>query len=430
MKKVALFLLLLSATAAYADRGLVGAMGVCVDGAPRTFDVVNGNSASDCSSGGGGYDVHCCCLNGAWAACASAGGGSGTVTSAAMSVPTGFTISGSPITTSGTFTLGLSTQSANTVWSGPTSGGAATPAFRALVDNDVPDSITVTLATAASDLTCTNCIGGTEIDESALGAVPTATALAANGSNCAAGKSARGVDASGAAESCDDTAPYALKDPLMPPASAGTGGCIETFAGGAEVCTWAWGNQDSAAISYNQGGASLIGDTTNELHVRGIAAATNADQTFTVRLNTWYDGSSSTNDSCGAVAVTGGTLAAPTEVRETVQGDFATDGFYWVVDTDYNPAAGATTHTTLSWDLTALRSVYTCHQLRYIDSSRELTMWYSTGPECTDFTQLGIPVTMAADPTHFGFYVRREGPCRVQRAQLRTDTDRNVWGAP
>jgi hypothetical protein len=64
--------------------------------------------------------------------------GSGTVTSVAMTVPTGFAISGSAITTSGTLGLTLSTELANLVWAGPSSGGATTPTFRALVNADLP----------------------------------------------------------------------------------------------------------------------------------------------------------------------------------------------------------------------------------------------------------------------------------------------------
>lgn len=62
----------------------------------------------------------------------------GTVTSVALSAPAIFTLSGSPITTSGTLTLALATQAANVVWAGPTTGAAAGPAFRALVPADIP----------------------------------------------------------------------------------------------------------------------------------------------------------------------------------------------------------------------------------------------------------------------------------------------------
>lgn len=89
----------------------------------------------------------------------SGGGGSGTVTSIGVAAPASIlTVSGSPVTTSGIITLGLQTQTANTVWAGPTTGSAATPTFRALVTADIPtanltaagtDGIVVTAGTGA-----------------------------------------------------------------------------------------------------------------------------------------------------------------------------------------------------------------------------------------------------------------------------------------
>jgi len=65
--------------------------------------------------------------------------GTGTVTSVGLSVPgTIYSVSGSPVTTSGTLTLNLLTQTANKVFAGPTSGGAANPSFRSLVAADIP----------------------------------------------------------------------------------------------------------------------------------------------------------------------------------------------------------------------------------------------------------------------------------------------------
>lgn len=65
----------------------------------------------------------------------------GTVTSVALAdgstVPL-YSISGSPVTTSGTLTFTLNTQTANKVLASPTSGGAAQPTFRALVAADLP----------------------------------------------------------------------------------------------------------------------------------------------------------------------------------------------------------------------------------------------------------------------------------------------------
>jgi len=75
--------------------------------------------------------------DGSWAI-PPGGGGSGTVTSVAMTVPSFLSISGSPITTSGTLALSLANESANLVFAGPTSGGAAAPTFRSLVSADIP----------------------------------------------------------------------------------------------------------------------------------------------------------------------------------------------------------------------------------------------------------------------------------------------------
>lgn len=67
------------------------------------------------------------------------GGGGGGVSSVGLALPSSvFGVSGSPVTGTGTLTGTFNTQSANTFFAGPTSGGAATPAFRAIVAADVP----------------------------------------------------------------------------------------------------------------------------------------------------------------------------------------------------------------------------------------------------------------------------------------------------
>lgn len=68
------------------------------------------------------------------------GGGGGTVTSVALALPSIFSVSGSPVTTSGTLTGTLANQTANTVFAGPTTGSAAAPTFRALVAADLPNT--------------------------------------------------------------------------------------------------------------------------------------------------------------------------------------------------------------------------------------------------------------------------------------------------
>lgn len=74
--------------------------------------------------------------------------GAGTITiastrvsSVAMTVPPEFTVTGSPITSSGTLAVAKATQLANRVWAGPTTGAAAQPTFRALVAADLPATV-------------------------------------------------------------------------------------------------------------------------------------------------------------------------------------------------------------------------------------------------------------------------------------------------
>lgn len=74
--------------------------------------------------------------------------GLGYVTSVGLSLPSSIlTVSGSPVTSSGTLSATLANQSASAFFAGPSSGGATTPAFRAMVSADVPP---VSLASSAN----------------------------------------------------------------------------------------------------------------------------------------------------------------------------------------------------------------------------------------------------------------------------------------
>ena len=64
-------------------------------------------------------------------------GSSGTVTSVGISMPADFSVSGSPVTTSGTFSVTRTSQTANTFLGAP-DGSAGTPSYRALVSADIP----------------------------------------------------------------------------------------------------------------------------------------------------------------------------------------------------------------------------------------------------------------------------------------------------
>lgn len=80
---------------------------------------------------------------GLWINGSCGGGGTGTVTSVAFAdgstIPI-FTVTGSPVTTAGTLTETLATESANAIFAGPTSGGVAQPTFRSLVTADLPSA--------------------------------------------------------------------------------------------------------------------------------------------------------------------------------------------------------------------------------------------------------------------------------------------------
>lgn len=162
MKKIALLAALLSlapisadAQTYYGPATVVYGSGVPVPGHCAQFDPTLG----------GGY------LSDSGAACGGAGGG---VTSVGLALPNIFTVTNSPVTSSGTLTGTLATQTANTIFAGPTSGSAAGPTFRALVAADIPSLAAIYLPLSggtmagvlnipASDLSLTGSSSGASI---------------------------------------------------------------------------------------------------------------------------------------------------------------------------------------------------------------------------------------------------------------------------
>jgi hypothetical protein len=78
-----------------------------------------------------------------------AGAGLGTVTSVGLTMPNIFTVTNSPVTTTGSLTATLASQSANSFFASP-DGSAGTPTFRSLVAADLP---TVPIANGGTGLT-------------------------------------------------------------------------------------------------------------------------------------------------------------------------------------------------------------------------------------------------------------------------------------
>ena len=100
------------------------------------------------------------------------GGGSGTVTSVGLTLPSEFTVTGSPVTGAGALAGAWANQTQAKVFAAPASS-TGTPSFRALVATDLPTHNAAT-----------------------------ATALASTPTKCSAGYCPLGVDAQGNAQNC------------------------------------------------------------------------------------------------------------------------------------------------------------------------------------------------------------------------------------
>ena len=70
---------------------------------------------------------------------ATVSGGSG-LTSVGLSMPSEFTVSGSPLTANGTITVTKANEAQNSVYAGPSSGGLGAPSFRAMTTSDLPNA--------------------------------------------------------------------------------------------------------------------------------------------------------------------------------------------------------------------------------------------------------------------------------------------------
>lgn len=119
----------------------------------------------------------------------------GTVTSVALSAASQFTVTGSPVTTSGTFTLAMAPQVGNLVWAGPANGSTAAPTFRALVNLDLTGISTLAALTSVGTLAALVATTPT-FTSPTLGAA-TATTLGATGAITA--KNATAITAGGGA---------------------------------------------------------------------------------------------------------------------------------------------------------------------------------------------------------------------------------------
>jgi hypothetical protein len=97
----------------------------------------------------------------------------GTVTSVGLSLPSEFSISGSPVTTSGTLTGSWANQTANYIFAAP-NGSSGVPSFRAMVAADVPtlNQNTTGQAGSVANSVTFNSTGGAAANTSFNGSAP------------------------------------------------------------------------------------------------------------------------------------------------------------------------------------------------------------------------------------------------------------------
>lgn len=163
-----------------------------------------------------GSNGQCLTSNGTdpvWGSCST---GSGTVTSVGLSLPSLFSVSGSPVTGSGTLTATLANQNANLVMAGPSSGNASAPAFRSLVGADLPAPTISTLGGVES-VTCAN---GQFVSQISAGGVPSCATPMGSGSSSGLGNGTQVIDAS------DVTVPSQVPAPVLNSLSPDTWGAM------------------------------------------------------------------------------------------------------------------------------------------------------------------------------------------------------------
>jgi hypothetical protein len=119
------------------------------------------------------------------------------VTSVGLTTPSIFTVSGSPVTTTGTLSFALNTQANNTVFAGPSTGGPLVPTFRTLTLADL-QATALKLYTENPSAPTAPVATGANAQAFGSGAVASATGSSALGSGASAYLYGATTNASGA----------------------------------------------------------------------------------------------------------------------------------------------------------------------------------------------------------------------------------------
>lgn len=240
--------------------------------------------------------------DGTWSA---TGAGTGTVMSVALALPTNiFDVSGSPVTTTGTLTAILDTQTANFGFLGPTTGSPAAPTFRALVLADIP--LITEAKFSFTDITTANATA------SLHGLLPK---LSGSSSDCFRGDGSfaicPGISSGG---DFSTNATTSVTNQLL--VAAGTGGKLGTFFTGSGVAIVTAG---VVTTKTNPAGDFVGTADAQTLSSKTLTTPTIADFTNATHAHTGASGGgqltiaafSSSTGTGAVVGATGATLTTP-----------------------------------------------------------------------------------------------------------------------
>ena len=146
--------------------------------------------------------------------------GAAGLTSVGLSLPAMFNVAGSPLTANGSISATLANQNPNLIFAGPSTGGAAAPSFRSLVENDIPN-LTTAGKVSGSAINAGTIGGSTAI--STTGAISTTTDITTTNGDVIVSGAGKKVSASvGVFRQTDLLDSGSNKIPLKSPAVVGT----------------------------------------------------------------------------------------------------------------------------------------------------------------------------------------------------------------
>jgi hypothetical protein len=193
---------------------------------------------------------------------AGTGSGNGTVTSVGLAMPAQFTVTNSPVTTSGTLTAAWASQTQNTVLAAP-SGAAGVPSFRPIVAADIPTLNQNTTGTAA------NVTGTVAIANGGTGATTRQDAMDALAGAVTAGQYLRGNGT--------DVVMSAIQAADVPTLNQNTTGTASNVTGTVAIANGGTGATTAANALTNLGAyaaSNPSGYTSNTGTVTSVATGT------------------------------------------------------------------------------------------------------------------------------------------------------------